>query len=110
MKTDEGSGDIAPSFLNSTLHRGECHANTLEKCLKTAENKLFMFVAFISRTRSRVRFPIRSFVFFNPTSCTMTAGLTQTLTETSTSNLSSGSKERPARKMVNITAIFKTII
>jgi hypothetical protein len=45
----------------------------------------------------------------NPSSCTMTLGSTQPLTEMSTTNLPGG-KMRPARRADNITAICERIV
>jgi hypothetical protein len=58
--------------------------------------------------RSRVRFPMRSLDFFNwpnPSSRTVSLGLTQPLTEMSIRNLPGG-KGRSARKPDNFTAIW----
>jgi hypothetical protein len=61
--------------------------------------------------RSRVRFPMRSFVFnwLNPSSRNMTLVSTQPLTEMSTGNLPGG-KGRSARKADNLTAICEPIV
>jgi hypothetical protein len=64
--------------------------------------------------RARARVPMRSLDFFNlpnPSSRTMTLGSTQPLTEMSTRNFpGGGGKERPARKVDNLTAICELII
>jgi hypothetical protein len=62
--------------------------------------------------RSRVRFPMRSLIFFslsNPYSRIMTLGSTQPLTEVSTRNLP-GNKGRPARKADNLNVICELIV
>jgi hypothetical protein len=62
--------------------------------------------------RSQVRFPIRSLDFFNlpnPSSRTMTLGLTQPLTEMSTRNLPGG-KGQPVCKADNLTAICEPTV
>jgi hypothetical protein len=62
--------------------------------------------------KSRVRFPVRSFDFFNlpnPSSCTIALGSTQPLTEISTRNLPGG-KARPEGKGDNLTAIGEPIV
>jgi hypothetical protein len=62
--------------------------------------------------RSRDRFPMRPFVFFNlpnPSSRTMALGLTQPLTEMSTRNFPGG-KRRPALKADNLTAICEQTV
>jgi hypothetical protein len=62
--------------------------------------------------RSRVRFQVRLLDFFNlpnPSSLTMGLLLSQPLTEMSTRNLPGG-KERPERKVDNLTAICKPTV
>jgi hypothetical protein len=62
--------------------------------------------------RSRVRFPMKSLIFFNwpyLSSRTMALGLAQPITEIRTGNLSGG-KGRPALKAGNLTAICEPIV
>jgi hypothetical protein len=62
-----------------------------------------------SRVPFRVPFPMKGISTVpNPSSRTMALGLTQPLTEMSTSNV--GSKARPARKADNLTAICEPIV
>jgi hypothetical protein len=58
--------------------------------------------------RSWVCFPMKFFNWSNPSSCTMTLGSTQTVTEMSTRDLS-GSEGRPARKP-DLTSICERIV
>jgi hypothetical protein len=59
--------------------------------------------------RSRVRFPNEVIAVLDLPDLSMALGLTQPLTEISTKNLP-GSKERPARKADNLTAICEPIV